>query len=97
VSKIKLDKGQRARAVDLYEYMSDDDNILEDVAQDLIYNRDRANKAEAENERLRWRVAFSKDMLDDWDIACQPCQHKVAHKFTERMKAIQKEKEGGGE
>ena len=84
--KIKLDKNQRARANELYEYMSDDDNILEDVAQDLIYTRDRARKAEE-------RVIFLGEMLDDYDIVCDQCKYATALKFTDRMRVIMKEKE----
>ena len=75
--KIKLDKDQRAKAAELYEYMSDDDNILEDVAQDLIYNQDRANKAEAENKELLATIFKKEAVLRD---VINICKQHIAEK-----------------
>jgi len=83
MSKIKLDRSQRVRATDLYEYMCDDEDILEDVAQDLIYKRD-------EVRQLKARETFLLEMLDDWEkVACRPCEAGSARRFKNRMKAQQ--------
>ena len=75
--KIKLDKNQRARASELYEYMSDEENRLEDGAQELIYNEDRANKAKAENKELIATIFKKEAVLRD---VINICKQHIAEK-----------------